>query len=319
MRRYRSVMGWAPFGLILLTACLPQLPDNTTAPPPERSVVSQAEGVTFWSEPGMSDALWAEIARPDGTGSVGGYLSTTPASRNSLIILLHGASTFDVDGRTGAARRFHDNPGRFYREAGFVTFSLDFRECGTPYGQGDLEDLVQVIDWLDAGGKQVLGVERVYTLGYSVGGTSVILANRQRRVTAAASIGGVTHSAEYQNSWLAFSLAGLLYPDNQGLCQLRETMAAYGPPGSPGWSLFDTVAQIHELTSPMIVVQGTEDQIYSIRNAQLLQAAYQEAISSGATLPPLEFLLLPGQDHFAPIASPEVVQAIIAFFDRFGG
>jgi len=316
MRRTRSSVWVMLVSLVWATGCVPVLPENTKVGPPARVQVSEADGVTFWAEPDVDDAFWMEIPRAHG-GTVGGYLSHNESPHRSLVILLHGASTYESGGSTGAARQFHQGIGRSYRDAGYQTFSLDFRECGTPYGQGDLEDLLDVLEFLEQRGKALLGVDRVYTMGYSVGATLAMLANRQRPIAAVAAIAGVTEPRQFERSWDLYHLVARLYGHNQGLCQLGTTLAAYGPPGSPAWQMFNTVQQVAELTSPMIVVQGTLDQIYSIDNARNLDAAYARALLAGIPLPVVQFLYLEGSDHFVPMRDDAVTQSILEFFARF--
>jgi len=304
---------------VLVTGCIPALPENTTAAPPERSFYSEAGDAAVWTEPGLEDALWIEIPRPGDSGIITGYLSQGEADTEALVILLHGASTGYAEGSIGATRAFHETRGRPYRDAGYRTLSLNFPECGTAYGHEDLDHLLELIDWLEAGGKEVLGVRRIYMLGYSVGATSALLANRRRQVAAIAAIGGVTEPEQLERSWALYYLLSQLYPDNEGLCHLGTTLAAYGLPGSAAWQRFDTVGHVHELKSPMLVIQGTEDQVYSIENARHLEAAYQQAVSSGIPLPLMEFLYVQGADHFAPVDDPGVARAVLAFFDRFRG
>lgn len=306
-------------GMSGTAGCIPALPENIWAGPPQRSIVAQDDTAIFSAEDGLDDALWLEIPSTDGNRMVGGYLSQDPASRRSLVILLHGASTFVTGGSTTAARLFHASNGPPFRQAGYRTLSLDFRECGTAYGQGDVEDLVVVVDWLNARGKALLDIDHVYTFGYSVGATTAILASRQRQVTAVASISGVTQPKQFEDAWHLYYLLGLLYAANEGLCQLGTTLATYGPPGSPAWDVLDTVGQISELTSPLLIIQGTQDQIYSTENAWSLDAAYQEALTSGVRVPPIEFLYLEGADHFAPLDDPRTLETILAFFEQFGG
>jgi fermentation-respiration switch protein FrsA (DUF1100 family) len=291
------------------------LPENTALPPPQRTVLDEAGGAVFSSEPGLEDAVWVEIPGNSGR-TVGGYLSLENADSGDIVIVLHGASTFSTDGAVDGARGFHEGFGLAYRQAGYRTLSLDFQECGTAYGQGDTADVVQAIDWLNGPGKAVLGTTGIYLVGYSVGATAAIVANRQRQVTAVASISGITEPQSLQGAWFLYYLAGSLYPNNEGLCQVGSTLAVYGLPGWPGWDTLNTVARVNELQSPMLVIQGTSDQLFPVSNAQNLEAAYQQALSEGLTLSPVEFLYIPDADHFA-VVGPEVADAILAFFGRF--
>lgn len=304
---------------ILVAGCMPTLPENIAVDPPERSHVKEANGAIFSTENGLNDALWIDIPRLNGSGTVGGYLSNADVTSSGLVILLHGASSYEPEGSLGHTRHFHQIFGNDFRQAGYRTLSLDFRECGAAYGQEDTADLVTVIDWLVGGGSTVLGVKNVYVVGYSVGATAAIVANRQRKVAAIASISGLTEPLQLQQLWVLFALAASIYPNNEGLCQVKSTLSTYGLPWSHHWDILDTVRHVDELKSPMLIIQGTQDQLFNISNAKHLDAAYQQAILRQTSLPVVEFLYLQGQDHFSPAGDPTVRQSILAFFDRFGG
>jgi pimeloyl-ACP methyl ester carboxylesterase len=302
---------------MLVAGCLPSLPDNTTAEPLARTFYANVSGAVLQTEEGLDDAVWIEIPSTSGGGTAAGYLSLADAANGALLILVRGASSYQPGGGVGATRHFHEVRGQPYRDAGYRTLSLDLPECGTAYGQEDVACLVQLIDWLDAGGRQALGVDRVYVLGYSVGATCTLLANRQRTVTAVTVLSPVTEPEQFEVPWLLYYLASELYPNNEGLCQLGSTLAFYGLPGSAGWQIFDTVGHVAELQSPMLVIQGTEDQIYSIENAQHLDTAYHQAVAAGLSLPEIDFLFVQGADHFAPMDDPVVTQVVLTFFDHF--
>jgi dienelactone hydrolase len=299
------------------TGCLPALPENVDIPQPDRTPVYEAGGATFASEEGVSDALWVEIPAADGSRTVGAYLSEDDPSARGVVILLHGASTYDPLGQVGVVRQYHREFSPFYRQAGYRTLTLDFRECGTAYGQGDLEDLLTAIDWLQGAGRNIAGADRLYTVGYSVGATIAILANRQRQITAVASICGLTSPRHVEDLWSYYQLAYSIYPRNQGICQIGVTVDTYGLPWSPGWDVLDTVGHITELRSPMIAFQGTNDQIFSSDNLVMLDEAYHAAVDSGAVLPPVSIVYLDGYDHFVPLRDPGVYEAIFAFFRQF--
>jgi alpha/beta superfamily hydrolase len=198
-----------------------------------------------------------------------------------------------------------------------MTWSLAMRECGTAYGQGDLVDAAEAIDWLNRSGKTILGVNRIYVAGYSRGASVATLLNRERRVTAVVSIGGLAEPNQLEQNWFLYRLAGSLYPRNTGLCQLFSTLDFYGPPGAAAWEALDTVANVSELISPMLLIHGTNDQIYSVDNTRDLQAAYEAALAGGAMLPEVQFRYVDGADHFTVTDLPEVTDWILDFLNQF--
>ncbi len=300
-----------------VAACVPALPDNVKADgAPQRSIVLELQDAVLSREEGLDDALWLEVTRASGTGTVGGYLSRNDHSQQGIIILLHGASTFSPTGSVGATRMFHETFGAAYRDAGFRTLSLDYQECGTAYGQGDVDDLVEMIDWLERTGKAALGLQHTYAIGYSAGGTTVMVAARRRAIDAAGSIAGLSEPRQLEDLWNFYRFLGSIYPSNEGFCQLATTLATYGPPGAPGWGAIDTVGRIGELQTPLIVFHGTQDQIFYPINAENLQRAWDTAVSEGISLPELQVVYLDGQDHFQPEVDPELTRLTLAFFER---
>jgi dienelactone hydrolase len=302
----------------LLSGCLPALPDNTKVPFPEYSLVAEAAGAVLREEPDLDGAYWLEVPYADGSGAVGGYLSSDLSPRASIVIMLHGASSFQPQGRLATARSWHQELGETFRQAGYRTLSLVYTECGTAYGQRDLEELYHVIDWLHNGGNAALGVDRIYLFGYSTGATLVNLASLRGRFTAGVSIAGLTEPDAVEESWAFYNLAGLIYPGNEGMCQAATTVNTYGPPGSAGWDALDTVAHVSEIKAPLLVVQGTADEVYGIDNSIHLELAYQQAVRANPELPPVEFLRFEGVDHAASVTEPSLVPTALAFFERFG-
>jgi dienelactone hydrolase len=315
--RFRIWYAWA-FVLAPSVGCLPALPDNTKATDvPLRTIVREADGATFSQEDGVSDALWLEIARSQEPGSVGGYLSQNDASADALIILLHGASTFSATGGVGAALLFHQMFGPPYRDQGYLTLSLVYRECGTAYGQGDVADVLEVLDWLNRGGKVALGVDRVYIIGYSTGGTITDNVCRQRSVAAAACISGLSEPRQLTDFRALYQTLAALYPDNEGFCQLGTTLLTYGPPGSSGWDTLNTVGHVQDIQNPMIFFHGNDDIIYNVDNTLHLQNAYESRLADGVLMPEMQFVILDGVDHFMIEDNPDVTQGILDFFARY--
>ena len=141
-----SWYGIAAGSLMCLGAgCIPLLPDNFDVDSPLRTVTEEEVGARFSVEEGLDDAMWLEIERVKEPGYVGGYLSTND-HRGSLIILLPGASAFSPGGPVDNARGFHLEFGAVMRERDYLTWSLALNECGTAYGQGDLQDVEEVVD-----------------------------------------------------------------------------------------------------------------------------------------------------------------------------
>jgi pimeloyl-ACP methyl ester carboxylesterase len=311
------IWGTLPLVCGMAAGCLPPLPENGKAiEPPRRQILMETPDSRMAAEDGVENGVWLEVFMGDGR-SVGGYLSQNESPRRALVILLHGASTFAVQGSLGSTRDTHLKSAPMYWEEGFLTWSLMVRECGSPYGQGDLEDLITAIDWLDAVGRDTLDVDKVYVLGYSVGGTQALLLNRFRHVDGIIEVSGLVTPENIQRDYLLFYLAGAVYPLNLGVCQMFDTVQYYGLPGSPAWVYLDTVAHIEALRNPMLAIHGVEDRLFAATAAQALQARYEELLAEGVPLQPIEFVFLPGVGHFPDFSSGPVKEAILGFLDRY--
>jgi pimeloyl-ACP methyl ester carboxylesterase len=316
---------WPAFALVgLLTAtllcasCSALLPENVAADQNvPRTQVRTVAGASLATEAGLSDGVWLEVPRSGAAGSVGGYLSEVDGQRARLILLLPGASTYYAGGMVAKVRDYHDQFAAKLRNTGLRTWTLAVHECGTPYGQEDLTDVLSALDWLAGGGAAALGVERVYVVGYSSGATLAILASERRAVSAVVALDGLTGAGQFGRYWGAYRLVADMFPRNTGLCQLGTTLDVYGLPGAPGWQQLDAVSAAANLRSPLLVLHGEQDFVYLVDNARALDAAYAALRATGAVLPPAEFAYLPTGDHFNPIEREEVVDRVLAFLERF--
>ena len=287
-----------------------ELPTGETIPP----LIAAGR---FVEDDAFDDAVWLEIDRTHAEGTIGGFLSTNQNSRAALILMLSGASTLTAGGPRGVAIKNHAQYSREYRDAGFLTWVLMLPECRVPYGGQGVDDVVEVIDWLEDGAKDVLGVERIYVLGYSTGATIANLVNLRRSVTASVSVSGLTQPDQFREDRRLFEFIAGLFPSNEGMCQLQATLDAYGPPDSPRWNALDVVSRVDELQNPMLVIHGTEDFVYSLDNARNLEAAYVDRAATVEDLAPLEFLYVEGSGHFLQDENLELRPIIVEYFERF--
>lgn len=323
LRHFNAGRGVAMRGLIIVAAmplvgCVPPLPENVDIPLDRaRSVEWQAGDATYFLEQDLLEGGWLEIGRDGDVGPIGGYLFEPPEARPALVVVLPGASSFAEGGMLAKARDYHQLWLTHLHEAGLQTWTLAVRECGTAYGDGDLEDVLDALDWLEREGKSVLGVERVYVLGYSSGAIAVLLANLEREVDAMVVISALTQPDQLERFWGFYRFVAALYPNNAGLCQFGDTLEAYGPPGSTGWAALDVVGRVGALRSPTLVIHGEDDFVYLPENARLLQAAYDRELGGGALLPPVEFFYVPDQGHIDIFNHPAVEQRVVDYLLGF--
>lgn len=228
--------------------------------------------------------------------------------------MLPGATGMNPAGILEKARNYHDMPAGFYREAGYMTLVLAPRECGSAYGQDDLADVIDVVDWLNRAGKATLGVERIYVWGYSTGGMLAMLLNRHRPVQAMVSLAGLSSPAQFGAFPFFYGALSGMFSRNAAFCQLGATM---GTLGGAEWNVLDNVAHLEEFTSPMLFVHGTGDLIITTANTWAVADRYGQLLASGTALPLMEFMYPPLLDHFTIIRRPDVIARVIEFFEQF--
>lgn len=279
-------------------------------------------GKTFEPVPvlaeGVADVYWLEIERRHGPGTVGGFISAPEDHDGGLVLLLDGAGTFLSGGELGSALAHYRAYGADFRVAGFMTWSLVLPECATPYGEDDLADALEVVDWLAQGGTDLLGVERVYLVGYSTGATVANLVNVQRDVTAVVSMGGLTRADQFRTHYGLYDFLVRLFPHNVGFCQLAASLDAYGAPDATAQEQINVVDRVAEMRNPTLFIHGTADIIYFIENTEILETRYRELQAAGVEgLPDVHFAYIPGGNHFEYRDDPAIRALVIDYLLQF--
>ena len=302
-------------GLAGCDAGFPFLPANLSLDEPIERTWLRSEGrASFYQEEGIDDGEWLEIQWAGGEDPLRGYLSTD-SHNGAIIVMLNGASTFLGDGEVGGAREWHQIDAPFYRDRGYRTLTPAMAECGVPYGQQEVDEVVQFLDWLEEEGKALLGVQDVYVYGYSSGAITAAMVNTRRAVNAYVGIGGLYEPDQLTDAlWFYYLISGVS-PNNEGLCQLRTTLDFYGSADSPAWEHLDIVSQIEAFHSPMLFGHGLDDFVLNDNSAQHLQNRYDALVADGVEMPELEFMFFRGSHH-VPKVDPEARQRTLDFLER---
>lgn len=304
-------------GALLLTACGPLLPDNRTDGHADDAKPQFSVGdVVFSSESNVSGALWAEIPRSSGDGTVGAYVSTNLSSRTAWVMLLDGAATVSLDGNVQQALYFQETFGSTFEKAGFRTIALVTSECGGAYATRDLQDVVDAVDWLQSTGKAELGVDRLYVIGYSMGAMLATQLNLYRSVDGIVAISPLTEPNQFEDNYYVYRLIADNFRTNEGICQLKSTIEDYGLPGESGWKNLDVVSRVRELRAPMLMVHGERDVVLFPENTHDMQKAYDAALADGAKMPPIDFMFVPDAGHFDAVTDPEIAIRAIEFVEN---
>lgn len=267
----------------------------------------------------LDDVLWFEIARqrgnPDSTGlgTIGGYLSPQESARGGLVILLCGGATLDPGSRAEAAYRFYAGYGAGFRDAGFRVWAPVLSESH-PYGTAEVDDLVELLDWLDAGGKSVLAAERVYVVGYSAGATTINFAMTRAKAKAMVSIAGLANGDQLRASRQVDGFLDQLFPCNTAFTQLADTIAYYD---ELGWDAFDATANIADVRNPVLFMASREDAVQWPQNTEAIEKAYQQALTDGAVLPELSFYYVPTGSHFVYVEDKRLFEVVLEYLLSF--
>ncbi len=300
------------------------LPAVNCEPPPApiRTQIEKSDTALLASEEGVGDALWLQIDRqrpPDAdssgsSGAIGGYLSTEQDHRDSLVLLLTGASTYHVGGKRETTLDFFRRYAGHFREEGFAVWSVALRE-DTAYGQGEVSDLLEVLDWLDREGKAFLKVERVYLVGYSTGAIATNFANLKRDVTAAVSMGGLTESKQLEEQFFFYHQFTNLFPCNTGMSQMRLTLDTYSV---QGWDAFNVVSRVAQIRNPTLFVHIESDAVFFSSNTHDMERAYQAQLAAGNTsIPELSFLYIAEGSHLDYVLLPSLAAPVVAYLKTF--
>lgn len=183
-----------------------------------------------------------------------------------------------------------------------------------PYASGEVDDLTLMVAWLNAEGRGLLGVDRVYLVGYSTGATTAVFANDRCDVTAVVAIAPLTGPAQLVRSAAVYRRLADAFPCNSGFQQMRRTIDAYE---SAGWEGFDAAARVPQMRNPVLFMQASDDFVYLVSNTQDVERAYREALAAGRAVPEMTFVYPAHAGHFAYVLDPRWFEPVLAYLERF--
>ncbi|MFN0138394.1 MAG: hypothetical protein ACKVS9_20000, partial [Phycisphaerae bacterium] len=139
---------------------------------PQVNVTETSGAAVVGYIPELDDVRWLEVqANVESTDAatgqksvsaraIGGYFSPEDPLRRSLVIILSGGATLDPSGRQGAALWLYQYYGQSFRLSGYRIWVPVLSE-EEPYATREVDEAAALIDWLDAEGRSLLGVDRV--------------------------------------------------------------------------------------------------------------------------------------------------------------
>jgi pimeloyl-ACP methyl ester carboxylesterase len=263
--------------------------------------------------PGVSDAQWLQIERQRGPGLIGGYVAPEASPRGSLVLLLGGAGTLHKNARVEAVLSHYRDYGIRFRHAGFRVWAPVLSEAD-PYGTTEVDDVVEILEWLDGPGRVLLGIDRVFVVGYSTGATTAGFANLRAPAAAVVALAPLTEPNQLIRLADLYGYIADLFPCNTGLQQFRHTLDYYG---AVGWGSFDVVTRVGEMRNPALFVTAEDDIVYGPVNVRDLEQAYRAALASGTSMPELTFEYLTGGGHFVYITGEDSFALVRRYLERF--
>lgn len=291
---------------------------------PEVKITETTDTAAVGNIPELDDVRWLEVQadvettdlstgeKSTSARAIGGYFSPEDPIRPSLVILLSGGATLEPTGRQGTALWLYQNYGTNFRLSGYRIWVPVLSE-DEPYGTREVDEAAALIDWLDAEGRALLHVTRVYVVGYSTGGTLVNFLNLRSRVDAMVSIAGLTQPDQLlENEQVDRFVAGL-FDCNSALRQLERTIDFYS---RVGWNHFDLPARVTELKSPMLMLTTLDDWVQWPSNTQAVETAYNDAVANGAILPPLTFEYFERGGHSLYVTGDDFVLTVLAYLEQ---
>lgn len=287
---------------------------NCDAPElPQVTLTERIDSADYGTVPGVEKAVWLQIARQHGDGVIGGYLSPEPASNGGLVLLLCGAGTINASARVGAVLNFFQDYGQKYRDAGYRLWAPVLSEVD-PYATGEVDDVVELLDWLNGPRGTLPDVERVFVVGYSSGATTANFVNLRGHATAVVSLAGLTEPNQLMRQEAFYRTVTDLFPCNTGMNQMHRTLDYYK---TNGWDNFSVVNRVVEMKNPALFMTAGDDIVFEPANVHDLEQAYDAALADGAIIPQLTFDYLQRGDHFAYVTESEPLATVLNYLQQF--
>jgi dipeptidyl aminopeptidase/acylaminoacyl peptidase len=230
---------------------------------------------------------------------------------NRTALLVTHSSSEDTE---SAARYAVVQWGSIFAGLGYTVVAHAYDEVDSAYGQFDLQDTLDAIDWLNGAGADVLEVDKVFLQGTSRGG---IIAYQAAYRCDPDKLAGVIADRGVSNFLLMqqrYELAagGGLGSAIQRAAQLTLDWVGALPAEDPQpWIDLSAAYHIDQIGVPMLIIHGDRDSLVPFEQATDFQARVQQAGRSD-----IEFYLVPGRGHFDLGFDAGYRDAVLDFMQR---
>jgi acetyl esterase/lipase len=253
-----------------------------------------AHGVVYGT--GAGEALLLDI-----------YRQRTPEASQPAVVLIHGGGMW-----TGS-RTHMEASARHLAQAGFVTFSIDYRLVDAATGQhrwpAQIDDVQLAVRWVRAHAADY-GVDatRVGAFGWSAGGQLAALLGARETRDLTAPLAGLSSRAACVVA-IAPDIDLAAYTEPPALHEVvallggthREVPEQYRDASPLTW--------IDRRTAPFLVIHGDQDDVVPIEQSRRLMAALHSAKVD------VQYLELAGAGHHG-LEWSQIGSATLAFFDH---
>ena len=232
--------------------------------------------------------------------------SDAPNTRKALLV----AHIRSADSNT-AAKWAVVHWGSFLSDVGITVVAHAYNEFDSAYGQFDLEDTLDVVEWLNGDGAKELGIDQVFLQGTSRGG---VIAYQAAFHAAPDQLAGVIADRGVSNFLLLNEARDLYLSGAFGEAVRRATQLTLEwigvlPEEDPEpWKALSASFNLDRIAVPMLVMHGDQDQLVPVEQAiDFVDRARQIGRDD------IRLMVLEGLGHYTLGFAPDYRQAVTDF------
>ncbi|UCG32257.1 MAG: prolyl oligopeptidase family serine peptidase [Phycisphaerales bacterium] len=231
-------------------------------------------------------------------------------SNRKALLVAHSSSTDTYEAALLAALQW----GNVFAPLGYTIVAHAYNEAESGYGQYDLEDTLDAIDWLNGPGVDELGVDRVYLQGTSRGGIIAYQAAYRcgpDKLAAVLADRGVSNFLLMDVNADAY-IAGAFGSNIQRAVELTLQWIGVTPDESPEpWMQISAAYNIEHIGVPLLVLHGDRDVMVPFEQALDFQERVRQAGRHD-----IEFYLVEGRGHLDLGFEPDFRAVVQDFLER---
>ena len=234
----------------------------------------------------------------------------TSESNGKALLIAHTSS----DNTREAALLAVVQWGSVFAGDGYTVVAHAYDEADSAYGQNDLADTLEAIDWLNGPGGEELGVDQVYLHGTSRGGIiayQTAYRCEPEKLAGVVADRGVSNFLLLDGNYEAY-LQGLFGSTIQRAVQLTLEWIGVLPEEDPEpWKRLSAGYNIERIRVPLLVLHGDRDFVVPFEQALDFRERVLQAGRSD-----IEFYLVEGRGHFSLGFDPDYREIIRDFLER---